>query len=96
MWVGRKLLNLWHGGVKIHEIYTCAWGLYACWLTIRLVTVVVSWIPQGRSAFVTKLKVWGLMVKSMSIIIVCLINVPDIYLFNRLARCWLQCWLFWE
>lgn len=73
VWVGRKLFNLWHGDVKIHELYTFAWGLYACWLVIRLITVVLSWIPQGRNAVMTKLKLWatmgGKMLIAMSIIL---------------------------
>lgn len=44
--------------VKVHELYTAACGLYLCWLAARAVTLVLSWLPQGRTAMIGRLKHW--------------------------------------
>ncbi|XP_077348083.1 E3 ubiquitin-protein ligase MARCHF6 isoform X6 [Lithobates pipiens] len=59
--VGRWLMSFWTGTAKIHELYTAACGLYVCWLTIRAVTVLVAWMPQGRRVILLKVKEWSLM-----------------------------------
>lgn len=57
-------MSFWTGTAKIHELYTAACGLYVCWLTIRAVTVLVAWMPQGRRVIFQKVKEWSLMVGS--------------------------------
>ncbi|KAK9881265.1 hypothetical protein WA026_015389 [Henosepilachna vigintioctopunctata] len=44
--------------VKVHELYTAACGLYVGWLTARAVSLVLSWLPQGRAAMLERLKQW--------------------------------------
>ncbi|KAM5156899.1 E3 ubiquitin-protein ligase MARCHF6 isoform 2-T2 [Mantella aurantiaca] len=65
--VGRWLMSFWTGTAKIHELYTAACGLYVCWLTIRAVTVLVAWMPQGRQVILLKVKEWSLMVSLLQI-----------------------------
>ncbi|XP_067857126.1 E3 ubiquitin-protein ligase MARCH6 isoform X1 [Heptranchias perlo] len=59
---GRWLMSFWTGSAKIHELYTAACGLYICWLTIRAITVLAAWMPQGRDVIFQKLKEWSLMI----------------------------------
>uniref|UniRef100_A0A8I5NKC4 E3 ubiquitin-protein ligase MARCHF6 n=1 Tax=Papio anubis TaxID=9555 RepID=A0A8I5NKC4_PAPAN len=61
VFAGRWLMSFWTGTAKIHELYTAACGLYVCWLTIRAVTVMVAWMPQGRRVIFQKVKEWSLM-----------------------------------
>lgn len=65
VFAGRWLMSFWTGTAKIHELYTAACGLYVCWLTIRAVTVLVAWMPQGRRVIFQKVKEWSLMVSLM-------------------------------
>ncbi|KAL5021242.1 hypothetical protein ScPMuIL_000397 [Solemya velum] len=58
VFVGRKLMSLWMGGAKVHELYTAACGLYVCWLCLRIGTVLYNWIPQGTAAIINKLREW--------------------------------------
>ncbi|XP_045477854.1 E3 ubiquitin-protein ligase MARCHF6 [Harmonia axyridis] len=44
--------------VKVHELYTAACGLYVGWLTARAISLVLSWLPQGRAAMIERLKQW--------------------------------------
>ncbi|XP_053324013.1 E3 ubiquitin-protein ligase MARCHF6 isoform X6 [Spea bombifrons] len=67
VFAGRWLMSFWTGTAKIHELYTAACGLYVCWLTIRAVTVLVAWMPQGRQVILLKVKEWSLMVSPMEI-----------------------------
>ncbi|XP_018121617.1 E3 ubiquitin-protein ligase MARCH6 isoform X2 [Xenopus laevis] len=62
VFAGRWLMSFWTGTAKIHELYTAACGLYVCWLTIRAVTVLVAWMPQGRRVILLKVKEWSLMI----------------------------------
>lgn len=59
---GRWLMSFWTGSAKIHELYTAACGLYICWLTIRAITVLAAWMPQGRDVIFQKLREWSLMI----------------------------------
>ncbi|GCC27807.1 E3 ubiquitin-protein ligase MARCHF6 isoform X2 [Chiloscyllium punctatum] len=59
---GRWIMSFWTGSAKIHELYTAACGLYICWLTIRAITVLAAWMPQGRDVIFQKLKEWSLMI----------------------------------
>lgn len=60
-------MSFWMGGAMVHELYTAASGLYVCWLSIRAATVLLSWMPQGRSVIMLKVHEWTLMVKEMSL-----------------------------
>jgi E3 ubiquitin-protein ligase MARCH6 len=55
-------MSLWTGSAKIHELYTAACGLYVCWLSIRAITVLLAWMPQGRRVILLKVQEWTLMV----------------------------------
>uniref|UniRef100_A0A8C7UK85 E3 ubiquitin-protein ligase MARCHF6 n=1 Tax=Oncorhynchus mykiss TaxID=8022 RepID=A0A8C7UK85_ONCMY len=62
VFAGRYLMSLWTGSAKIHELYTAACGLYVCWLSIRAITVLLAWMPQGRRVILLKVQEWTLMV----------------------------------
>ncbi|XP_028425103.1 E3 ubiquitin-protein ligase MARCH6 isoform X1 [Perca flavescens] len=61
VFTGRWLMSFWTGSSKIHELYTAACGLYVCWLSIRGVTVLLAWMPQGRTVIAHKVQEWTLM-----------------------------------
>ncbi|CAE1167567.1 MARCH6 [Acanthosepion pharaonis] len=61
VFIGRKLMGLWMGEAKIHELYTAACGLYICWLLLRIGTVLYNWIPQGTAVIMKKLKEWAIL-----------------------------------
>ncbi|MEQ2283582.1 hypothetical protein AMECASPLE_012844 [Ameca splendens] len=65
--VGRWLMSLWMGSAVVHELYTAASGLYICWVSIRAATVLLSWMPQGRTVIMIKVHEWTLMVMSVSV-----------------------------
>uniref|UniRef100_A0A673K3L3 RING-type E3 ubiquitin transferase n=1 Tax=Sinocyclocheilus rhinocerous TaxID=307959 RepID=A0A673K3L3_9TELE len=54
VFTGRWLMSFWTGSAKIHELYTAACGLYVCWLSIRAITVLLAWMPQGRRVILLK------------------------------------------
>uniref|UniRef100_A0A3Q3W7N9 E3 ubiquitin-protein ligase MARCHF6 n=1 Tax=Mola mola TaxID=94237 RepID=A0A3Q3W7N9_MOLML len=62
VFTGRWLMSFWTGSSKIHELYTAACGLYVCWLSIRGVTVLLAWMPQGRTVIMHKVQEWTLMI----------------------------------
>ncbi|XP_072013258.1 LOW QUALITY PROTEIN: E3 ubiquitin-protein ligase MARCHF6-like [Amphiura filiformis] len=76
--VGRLVMSLWMGNqVVIHELYTAACGLYLCWLVCRLITVLVSWGPQGRELIVEKVKEYTMLaVKSIVVAVMLLGLIP--------------------
>ena len=53
---GRKIIGLWMGDTKVHELNTAACGLYVGLLTMRLATLLCSWIPRGWQAIARKIK----------------------------------------
>lgn len=55
------------GSAMVHELYTAASGLYVCWLSIRAATVLLSWMPQGRTVIMLKVHEWTLMVMWISV-----------------------------
>lgn len=57
-------MSFWTGSAKIHELYTAACGLYVCWLSIRAITVLLAWMPQGRRVILLKVQEWTLMVNN--------------------------------
>ncbi|XP_060599884.1 E3 ubiquitin-protein ligase MARCHF6-like [Ruditapes philippinarum] len=74
---GRKLMSLWMGEAKIHELYTAACGLYVCWLMLRIGTVLYNWIPQGTAAILNKLKQWLILaLKSLFVAVILMGVVP--------------------
>ncbi|RVE58878.1 hypothetical protein OJAV_G00198560 [Oryzias javanicus] len=62
VFTGRWLMSFWMGNSKIHELYTAACGLYVCWLSIRGATVLLAWMPQGRTVIMRKVQEWTLMI----------------------------------
>ncbi|KAK5898454.1 hypothetical protein CgunFtcFv8_015870 [Champsocephalus gunnari] len=62
VFTGRWLMSFWTGSSKIHELYTAACGLYVCWLSIRGVSVLLAWMPQGRTVIARKVQEWTLMI----------------------------------
>lgn len=80
VFAGRWLMSFWTGTAKIHELYTAACGLYVCWLTIRAVTVLVAWMPQGRRVIFQKVKEWSLMIVKTLIVAVLLAGVVPLLL----------------
>ncbi|XP_048867137.1 E3 ubiquitin-protein ligase MARCHF6 [Brienomyrus brachyistius] len=62
VFTGRWLMSFWTGSAKIHELYTAACGLYVCWLSVRAITVMLAWMPQGRRVILLKVHEWMLMI----------------------------------
>ncbi len=56
--VGRRLIGLWMGNVKVHELNTAACGLYVGLLMTRVTTLLCSWLPRGWTAIMLKIKEW--------------------------------------
>ncbi|XP_042908641.1 E3 ubiquitin-protein ligase MARCHF6 isoform X2 [Parasteatoda tepidariorum] len=65
VYVGRKLMSLWLGSTKVHELYTIGCGLYVCWIILRVCTLLWSWIPRGWNTVSAKLKEWILIAVKM-------------------------------
>ncbi|KAG8442613.1 hypothetical protein GDO86_011410 [Hymenochirus boettgeri] len=80
VFAGRWLMSFWTGSAKIHELYTAACGLYVCWLTIRAVTVLVAWMPQGRRVILLKVKEWSLMIIKTLVVALLLAGVVPLLL----------------
>nr|KAG5690984.1 hypothetical protein BaRGS_007331 [Batillaria attramentaria] len=77
VFIGRKLMSVWMGDSRIHELYTAACGLYICWLILRISTVLYNWIPQGGTVIAHKLKEWALLaLKSLFVAFVLIGVVP--------------------
>ncbi|XP_060080284.1 E3 ubiquitin-protein ligase MARCHF6-like [Ylistrum balloti] len=77
---GRKLMSLWMGDAKIHELYTAACGLYVCWMILRISTVLYNWIPQGTVAILNKIKEWAMLAMKCIIVAALLIGVVPLLL----------------
>ncbi|KAI4809852.1 hypothetical protein KUCAC02_018710 [Chaenocephalus aceratus] len=75
VFAGRWLMSFWMGSAMVHELYTAASGLYICWLSIRAATVVLSWMPQGRTIILTKVHEWSLMILKTLVVAVLLAGV---------------------
>ncbi|KAG9484621.1 hypothetical protein GDO78_007988 [Eleutherodactylus coqui] len=80
VFVGRWLMSFWTGTAKIHELYTAACGLYACWLSIRALTVLAAWMPQGRQVILLKVKEWSLTIMKTLIVAILLAGVVPLLL----------------
>uniref|UniRef100_A0A8C1R6T1 RING-type E3 ubiquitin transferase n=1 Tax=Cyprinus carpio TaxID=7962 RepID=A0A8C1R6T1_CYPCA len=80
VFTGRWLMSFWTGSAKIHELYTAACGLYVCWLSIRAITVLLAWMPQGRRVILLKVEEWTLMIMKTLIVAVLLAGVIPLLL----------------
>uniref|UniRef100_A0A671MU51 E3 ubiquitin-protein ligase MARCHF6 n=1 Tax=Sinocyclocheilus anshuiensis TaxID=1608454 RepID=A0A671MU51_9TELE len=80
VFTGRWLMSFWTGSAKIHELYTAACGLYVCWLSIRAITVLLAWMPQGRRVILLKAQEWTLMIMKTLIVAVLLAGVIPLLL----------------
>ncbi|KAG7455420.1 hypothetical protein MATL_G00256620 [Megalops atlanticus] len=80
VFAGRWLMSFWTGSAKIHELYTAACGLYVCWLSIRAVTVLLAWMPQGRRVILLKVQEWTLMIIKTLIVALLLAGVIPLLL----------------
>ncbi|XP_054719547.1 E3 ubiquitin-protein ligase MARCHF6-like isoform X2 [Uloborus diversus] len=56
--VGRKIMALWLGNTRVHELYTIGCGMYVWWIVLRICTLLWSWIPKGWSTISAKLSEW--------------------------------------
>ena len=54
--IGRKLMSLWFGDLRVHELYTCAIGVYSCWALMRTVICIASWVSAGLTLFKEKIR----------------------------------------
>uniref|UniRef100_A0A4W5LXB1 E3 ubiquitin-protein ligase MARCHF6 n=1 Tax=Hucho hucho TaxID=62062 RepID=A0A4W5LXB1_9TELE len=80
VFAGRYLMSLWTGSAKIHELYTAACGLYVCWLSIRAITVMMAWMPQGRRVILLKVQEWTLMILKTVVVAVLLVGAIPLLL----------------
>uniref|UniRef100_A0A3B4YK53 E3 ubiquitin-protein ligase MARCHF6 n=1 Tax=Seriola lalandi dorsalis TaxID=1841481 RepID=A0A3B4YK53_SERLL len=80
VFVGRWLMSFWMGSAMVHELYTAASGLYVCWLSIRAATVLLSWMPQGRTVILIKVQEWTLMILKTVVVAVLLAGVIPLLL----------------
>jgi len=55
-------MAVWTGESKVHELYTVACGLYACWVVLRIAMILYTWIPQGWHAIFSKIVEWSILV----------------------------------
>uniref|UniRef100_A0A3B3U2W5 E3 ubiquitin-protein ligase MARCHF6 n=1 Tax=Poecilia latipinna TaxID=48699 RepID=A0A3B3U2W5_9TELE len=78
--VGRWLMSLWMGSAVVHELYTTASGLYVCWVSVRAATVLLSWMPQGRTVIMLKVQEWTLMIFKTVVVAVMLAGVIPLLL----------------
>ncbi|XP_040022974.2 E3 ubiquitin-protein ligase MARCHF6-like [Gasterosteus aculeatus] len=80
VFTGRWLMSFWTGSSKIHELYTAACGLYVCWLSIRGITVLLAWMPQGRTVIARKVQEWTLMILKTVVVAVLVAGVIPLLL----------------
>lgn len=85
-------MSFWTGAAKIHELYTAACGLYVCWLSIRAITVLLAWMPQGRRVILLKVQEWTLMVPRIRLVSIqqlkVVIRSHNRHLFCPLGSVW--------
>ena len=62
VYIGRQLMSVWTGETKVHELYTVACGLYACWVALRMSMILYTWIPQGWHVIFSKVMEWTILV----------------------------------
>ncbi|KAF2367689.1 Zinc finger RING-CH-type [Trinorchestia longiramus] len=78
VFLGRQTMTLVLGKLsKFHELYTGSCGLYMCLLSVRAITLVVSWCQLGWTQVINKLKGWTMMgLKATVGIIVVAVVIP--------------------
>ncbi|ROT62590.1 hypothetical protein C7M84_019575 [Penaeus vannamei] len=82
--VGRQCMYLALGDTKVHELYTGACGLYLCLLSIRGITLLISWIMLGWSQVILRLKQWGIM-GTKALVALVVVATPIIFLWQDWA-----------
>ncbi|XP_075248827.1 E3 ubiquitin-protein ligase MARCHF6-like isoform X3 [Convolutriloba macropyga] len=65
--IGRKLMSLWFGDLRVHELYTCAIGVYSCWALMRTVICIASWVSAGLTLFKEKIRKFCTTVTKLSV-----------------------------
>ncbi|KAK0151305.1 E3 ubiquitin-protein ligase MARCH6 [Merluccius polli] len=80
VFTGRWLMSFWTGSSKIHELYTAACGLYVCWLSIRGITVLLAWMPQGRTVIMLKVQEWTFMILKTLVVAILVAGVIPLLL----------------
>jgi E3 ubiquitin-protein ligase MARCH6 len=80
VYIGRRLMGIWTGEAKIHELYTVACGLYACWVALRMAMILYTWIPQGWRVIFDKVVEWTVLVSKSVFIAVMLIGIVPLML----------------
>lgn len=61
--------------LRPHELYTAEIGGYLCWIMSRGVAVVVTLLPQGRTAIVNKMKHWARVALQYALPVLTLIGI---------------------
>lgn len=80
VYVGRQVMSLWVKGGRVHELYTAGCGLYACWLSLRLLILLSHWLPQGWHFIVTKMKSWTILMVKCAVIAAVLLGLVPLML----------------
>jgi len=79
--------------LRSHELYTAEIGGYLCWIVCRGVAVVVTLLPQGRAAIVSKLKHWARVALQYALPVLTLLGIFVLVPFAAAlwshARCYL-------
>ncbi|XP_039285179.1 E3 ubiquitin-protein ligase MARCHF6 [Nilaparvata lugens] len=89
VWLGRRVMTMWSvtppgaaltsapppPPAPIHELYTASCGTYLCWLVARAAALVISWLPQGRAAFLQRLVTWAFVLAKAVVAFVVLFGV---------------------
>ncbi|XP_068141999.1 LOW QUALITY PROTEIN: E3 ubiquitin-protein ligase MARCHF6 [Drosophila tropicalis] len=61
--------------MRAHELYTAEIGGYLCWIVSRGIAVVVTLLPQGRTAIIQKLKHWARIALQYALPVMTLIGI---------------------
>jgi len=67
-------MGIWTGDSKVHELYTVACGLYACWVVLRTAMILYTWIPQGWRAIFNKIAEWSILVSTSQLHVLSVVN----------------------
>jgi E3 ubiquitin-protein ligase MARCH6 len=65
--IGRKMMALWFGDLRVHELYTCACGVYICWGVARAGVCLFSWAATGWFIFEQKIKAFLLLMMKLTV-----------------------------
>ncbi|XP_053739411.1 E3 ubiquitin-protein ligase MARCHF6-like isoform X1 [Synchiropus splendidus] len=78
--VGRGFMSFWMGSTEVHELYTAVSGLYICWLSIRVASVLLSWMQQDPTVILHKVHEWAFMIVKTVVVAVLLAGVIPLLL----------------